>query len=95
MKHDEVIFLNEMLKNHIEKRKRGKLFDMVIYTSKNFPRDIYERLGINYKRACYILEKWSKKGWYDWGVSIDMGWLENDKLKEIITFLKDKEEKHA
>lgn len=41
------------------------------------PRDIIESLPINNKRAHYLLEKWSDKGLYDYGVAIDLGWLEH------------------
>lgn len=27
------------------------------------------------KRAHYLLSKWTRKGWYDYGTVIDMGWL--------------------
>ncbi len=27
------------------------------------------------KREIYILNKWADKGWYDYGVSLDLGWL--------------------
>lgn len=30
---------------------------------------------ITEKRAHYILQKWTGKGWYDWGTVIDGGWL--------------------
>lgn len=41
-----------------------------------FVRDVIARLNMNEKRACYLLYKWSDKGWYDYGVTVDMGWLE-------------------
>ena len=34
------------------------------------------------KQAWRTLEKWCDKGWYDYGVSIDLGWL-TDKGKEV------------
>lgn len=40
------------------------------------PRDAGEALGIPWKRVAYICEKWSRKGWYDYGVTVDLGWLE-------------------
>ena len=40
-----------------------------------FPRDVYNESGLNGKRACAILDKWSSKGWYDYGVSVDLGWM--------------------
>lgn len=30
---------------------------------------------IHYKRCWYLLGKWTKKGWYDYGVTLDLGWL--------------------
>jgi hypothetical protein len=30
---------------------------------------------MHYKRAWYLLEKWSNKGWYEYGVTLDLGWL--------------------
>ena len=30
---------------------------------------------MHYKRAWYLLLKWSRKGWYDYGVTLDMGWM--------------------
>lgn len=40
-----------------------------------YVRDIIGRIGINHKRCWYLLDKWSKKGLYEWGVTIDLGWL--------------------
>jgi hypothetical protein len=30
---------------------------------------------MSYKRAVYLLRKWAGKGWYDYGVGVDLGWL--------------------
>jgi hypothetical protein len=35
---------------------------------------------INFKRAIYILEKWSGQGIYEYGVSCLAGWLEMEEL---------------
>ena len=40
-----------------------------------------EILHMNHKRMWYILHKWTKKGWYDWGVSVELGWLEDEGKK--------------
>lgn len=40
-----------------------------------WPRDAGYRLGIHHKRVWYLCRKWSKKKWYDWGVSCDLGWI--------------------
>lgn len=42
------------------------------------PRDLINKDGfyIVTKRAWYLLEKWSGKGLYNYGVALDLGWLE-------------------
>lgn len=42
--------------------------------------NIFERLGFSYKQLMYYVKKWSDKGFYDYGVSLDLGWFEFDKL---------------
>nr|DAX05507.1 MAG TPA: hypothetical protein [Bacteriophage sp.] len=42
--------------------------------------NIFERLGFSYKQLMYYVQKWSDKGFYDYGVSLDLGWFEFDKL---------------
>lgn len=34
-----------------------------------------EELQIPSKRLRYLLGKWSVRGWYDYGVCVDRGWL--------------------
>jgi len=50
------------------------------------PREIInsDLTDINHKRAWYLLEKWSDKGWYNWGVTLDLGWFEPE-YEEVIT----------
>ena len=38
-------------------------------------REVVSHLAINHKRAWFLLEKWARNGWYEWGAVIDMGWL--------------------
>ena len=58
------------------------------YTLK--PRDIVIALAdtIPHKRCWYYLEKWLEKDFYNYGVTLDLGWFELDKIpqayKEII-----------
>ncbi len=68
MKDDERVFLEEI---------SYRCYDQTT------PRDLINEKGfpMHYKRAWYLLEKWSEKGWYDYGVSADLGWL-TDKGKE-------------
>jgi hypothetical protein len=39
------------------------------------PRDAGERLGIHPKRVAALCEKWTSKGHYEYGVTMDLGWL--------------------
>ena len=38
------------------------------------PREAGKALNIAPKRVQYLCKKWSKKGIYEYGVSIDLGW---------------------
>lgn len=38
-------------------------------------RDVVESGVIAPKRAWYLCNKWSDKGWYDYGVVCDLGWV--------------------
>ncbi|MFI5297387.1 MAG: hypothetical protein ACHREM_04755 [Polyangiales bacterium] len=41
-----------------------------------------DAMGMHWKRADYIFEKWAARGWYDYGVSASLGWLtEEGKAK--------------
>ena len=37
---------------------------------------------IHYKRCWYLLDKWEKLGFYNYGVTSDLGWIEIDNLPE-------------
>ena len=71
MKEDEKAFFRTCLKyciiNDVPNHDRGMS-----------PRDIINILSefINYKRCWYLLEKWNNKGFYNYGVTMDMGWFE-------------------
>jgi hypothetical protein len=39
------------------------------------PRDIINRMPINHKRAWYLLKKWCDKNLYEFGGSLDLGWI--------------------
>jgi len=38
-------------------------------------RAVVQKLGIHEERAAAILIKWVNKGWYEYEVYIDLGWL--------------------
>lgn len=39
-----------------------------------------DRCVIHHKRAWYLLEKWVRKSWYDYGVSLDLGWFTEEGI---------------
>jgi hypothetical protein len=49
-------------------------------------RDIARNLEMPPKRLYYLVCKWSSKGYYEWGVVHDLGWL-TDKGKAWATEL--------
>ncbi len=66
-----------------------KVFLLALYSHGETPRQlIYSgTVPINHKRARSLLEKWFKKGWYDFGVTLDLGWLTSkgiSKAKEVL-----------
>lgn len=49
-----------------------------------YVRCVVSGLGINWRRAAYICDKWAAKGWYDYGVNVLAGWLtEKGKAIEV------------
>lgn len=42
--------------------------------------NIFERLGFSYKQLMYYVRKWCDRGFYDYGVTLDLGWFEFNKL---------------
>ena len=43
-------------------------------------REVVEELGIDENRAAYICQKWTERGWYNYGANVLAGWLEGDGL---------------
>jgi len=43
--------------------------------------NIFTRLGFSYKQLMYYVEKWSNRGFYEYGVSLDLGWFCFDELQ--------------
>lgn len=74
MKQDEVLLFEWVRYMQLERRKSD-------YAATHLPqvRGIINHLArkghVHPKRALRILEKWCKKGWYDYGTSIDLGWV--------------------
>lgn len=72
MKEDERAFFKTCIKliNIIDAPKHNNI--------KLTPREIINTISefMNYKRCWYLLEKWSNKGFYNYGVTMDLGWFE-------------------
>ena len=75
MKPDERELLQSLLDETVAMKARGE----VLYV-----REWVERQPINRKRAWYLLGKWTRKGWYDYGVSLGAGWLEIDQARRAL-----------
>ena len=87
MKEDEIKFFKTMIR-YSRCCKEGMLFGATN------PREIINILRefMNYKRCWYLLKKWSGLGFYNYGVCLDLGWLEMDKLPDRYKELLDKED---
>lgn len=63
-------------------------FFTICYKYRNFKnltiRDIINIISpfINYKRCWYYLKKWDLLGFYNYGITEDLGWFELEKLPQ-------------
>lgn len=75
MRDDEKKFIVEIL---------DRCYSAILKQEGCWPRDIInqENFYMHYKRAWYLLEKWSRKGWYEWGVTMDLGWITPEGIEE-------------
>ncbi len=73
MKPDEILLLKTLYK---ERPKPLPTNDS------QFVDDIGERLGMHTKRTLYLLDKWTDKGWWEYGVSLRTGWFTELGLEE-------------
>ena len=69
MKEDEKIFF----KTCYRLRNNDYSIRDIIWFMKDF---------IHHKRCWYLLEKWSRLGFYDYGVTLDLGWFYADEMPE-------------
>ena len=75
MKPLEEIFFRDCV-NEQKRKLRSSDRELSIRTIGN----IFERLGFSYKQLMYYVRKWCDKGFYDYGVTLDLGWFEFSKL---------------
>ncbi len=78
MKQDEIDFLRLL-------RARCSFIDRDGVKHKESPREIINSEGfpIHHKRAWFILRKICRRGWYDYGVTLDLGCLTEKGVQEI------------
>lgn len=50
--------------------------------------EIFQRFGFSYKQLYYYLTKWSDRGFYNWGVNIELGWFEFEHLDKYEDYKK-------
>jgi len=75
-KPDEIELIRELIKEY---EAHDELIDRRVV------REIVRELGMNEKRAAYILYKLDGQQYYNYGISVMAGWLQNVKeLKELI-----------
>ena len=43
---------------------------------------LYDAGVMHYKRCWYLLDKWANLGFYEYGVTADLGWFVRDRLPE-------------
>lgn len=89
MKPDEQRFLIDLYRASLEVEPKHAFGVYCGMQPKLRPRDIIngDNFYMHYKRAWYLLEKWTNKGWYSYGVTLDLGWLEPkgiEKAKELL-----------
>lgn len=75
MKPLEEIFFRACV-NEQKRKLRSSDRELSIRTIGN----IFERLGFSYKQLMYYVRKWCDRGFYDYGVTLDLGWFEFGKL---------------
>jgi hypothetical protein len=91
VKEDEKRFLIDVyLKCEAKKVRPASIRDILEgFEDRMTPRKIINDpdFYMHYKRAWYLLDKWSRKRWYEWGVNMELGWLTPEginKVKEIM-----------
>lgn len=57
------------------RKSEEEMFYQLLKVTGKTPRELINELPINHKRAWYILEKWADQGKYEYGVTLDLGWL--------------------
>jgi hypothetical protein len=85
LKEDEKRFLIDVYKRCANFALRNSIAEF----NKPSVRDLINEEGfyIHYKRAWYLLKKWSSYGWYNYGVALDLGWLTREGERKAQSLL--------
>jgi len=77
MKDDEKRFLIDVYKLSLDRVPHVTFGGLCVDAQRRSPRDLINQpdFYMHYKRAWYLLEKWGNKDWYDWDVTMDLGWI--------------------
>lgn len=54
-----------------------------VHTTDPLPYETAERLGVHWKRAEGFYRKWTRKGWWNYGVSARTGWFTDAGLAAL------------
>ena len=69
-----------------EKKFFKMIYKYCSYPEANYalPRDIINIIEpwMHHKRCWYLLKKWDGIGFYNYGVTLDLGWIERNNLPE-------------
>lgn len=49
---------------------------------RNIANDFMEKKNCSYKQLVYYMDKWSRYGFYDYGISLDLGHIEYNKIPD-------------
>lgn len=73
---DEILFYAELRKAAATYRHDDGRTGTGYWGGRTAAMEIVNRLGIAENRAFYLLNKWSAKGWIEWGMWVWGGWFE-------------------
>ena len=81
MKTLEIIFFKACIYNCMYLSYNGsEEYEKPLFTIKDIIR-FFVLMGFSWKQLDYYLKKWCDIGFYDYGVDLELGWFEFEKLK--------------
>jgi hypothetical protein len=76
---------NFLIQIYNEVRRREYQSGMLVTVNEKSVRDIINEpdFPLHYKRAWFLLEKFCEKSWYEYGVTLDLGWLTSEGISHV------------